>query len=138
MIVSGQTVSDWVSAKLDVPPYEKAEAIGIMSEGRIVAGVVFWNYNGHDVEVSVAKEPNALVHRLLKSVGDYVWRQLNCARISVTTQDAKIAELAFRLGGVLEGIKRDCYGEGRNGYSIGILRNAWRFSHGNAKGSRSL
>ena len=47
MIVSGRAVGEWVSAKLGTPcNFEGCEAIGLRLGERIVAGVIYENWNG--------------------------------------------------------------------------------------------
>jgi hypothetical protein len=126
-IVTGAAVATWVMARFGLPEKEKSESIGLMRDGEIVAGVVFWNFNGFDIEATVASIPGGNRTRLVRAVGEYCFDQLKCTRISVTTADANTAELAFRMGGVLEGVKADYNGPGTQGFCIGILKNAWRF-----------
>ena len=63
----------------------------------------------------------------LAEVGHYVFSKLNCQRITVITEQPKVVRIAERLGGNVEGLLRNQFGEGRDGYIVGILRNEWKF-----------
>jgi hypothetical protein len=105
-----------------VEPYT---ALGIEHHGRIVAGVVFNVWTGPDVQLSLAAEPGALSRRFLRRVGHYITEELGCTRATIETEQPHVIELALRMGGEIEGVKRDLFGPGRDGTVIGILKKGW-------------
>lgn len=127
MIVTDGRVVDYVAQRCQtafVPPFT---AMGIESEGRIVAGVIFNCYTGPDIEVTVASEPKAITRSFIREVGRYVFETTGCIRMSVTTDQPHVIDLAKRLGGQTEGRKRNLYGPGRHGIMLGILRENWTY-----------
>lgn len=125
MIVAGENVAKFVSDSLGVglcPPYT---AIGIERDGKVTAGVIFNVFEEVDVHVTVAGKgwtPN-----FMRAVGDYVFGALDLQRMTIVTEHAKIAELAVRLGGQIEGRLRNHFGVDRDGIVAGILRDEYRF-----------
>lgn len=125
MIVSGEPVARFVSEALGFglcPPYS---AVGLERDGRIVAGVIVNNFEGADCAVTVAG--SGWTRGFFKAVGQYVFGQLGCARMTATTASEKVAEYAQRFGGQLEGRLRNHFGPGKDGIIVGILREEWRY-----------
>lgn len=104
------------------PPFT---AMGIERDGEIVAGVVFNNFTRNDVHVTVAGE--GFDRAFLRAVGRYVFDQLGCLRMSITTEQEKVVDYAKRLGAQTEGRKRNHFGRGRHGIELGILKEDWKF-----------
>lgn len=129
MIVTGDGVAQFVAERVGkerfYPPFT---TLGIERDGVIVAGVVFNSFqNGVDIAATVAGEPGAFTRGFIETVGLYVFGQLGCLRISITTEQPKVIAIARRLGGTVEGVKRDAFGAGRDGTMIGILKRDWRY-----------
>lgn len=119
MIVTGDRVARFVGSHLDTiicPPFT---AMGLERNGQIICGAVFNVYTGPDIEMTVAG--HGWTRGLINSIGDYVFGQLGCIRMQVTTEQESVAVLAERIGAQREGILRNKYGEGRNGIALGIL-----------------
>lgn len=124
-IVDGDAVARFVSEKLNfgiTPPYT---AMGIERNGQVTAGVIFHCFEGPNVHVTVAG--TGWTREFLTSLGDYVYRQLGCERMTLTTERTEVAALACRLGGVREGLLRNQFGKDRHGIIVGILRDEWRY-----------
>ena len=125
MIVSDERVARFVSQRLGAsfcPPYV---TMGIERDGEIVAGVLFNQFEGPNVHVTVAGSGWSLP--FLRAVGVYVFDQLGCLRMTLTTEQDAVVRYALRLGGEVEGRMRDYYGEGRDGVIVGVLRKDWKF-----------
>lgn len=125
MIVIGEAVARFVSEKTGVafcPPYA---AMGYEREGQIIGGAVFNCFEGHDVHVSVAGA--GWVPGFVEAVGNYVFHQLQCGRMTAITRDPRVVDYAKRLGGKVEGCLRSHFGPGQDAILIGILRNDWKF-----------
>ena len=125
MIVSDERVARFVSERLGVsfcPPFV---AMGIERDGAIVGGVLFNQFEGANIHVSVAGSGWTLP--FLRAVGAYVFDQLGCLRMTLTTEHEAVADYALRLGGAVEGRMRDYFGEGRDGVIVGVLRKDWKF-----------
>lgn len=125
MIVSGEGVAQFVSAGVGAaicPPYS---TMGLVRDDRLVAGVVFNQFEGFDVHVTLAGK--GWTRRFVRLVGEYVFRQLGCLRMTATTEQPEVISYAQRLGGQVEGRLRDHFGPGRDAIIIGILRSDWKF-----------
>lgn len=125
-IISGGAVVQWVAARVGRPIELPATALGVAVDYRLIGGIVFSGYNGSDVEITVAGEPRAWTPAFLKRVGEYVWQEMDCLRVTIRTEQPRVVDLAQRLGGQIEGRMRDFYGSGRDAFVIGVLRRDWR------------
>lgn len=125
MIVSGARVATYVADRLGSAFATEHTALGIEREGRLVAGVVFNCWTGPDVQLSIAAEPGALSRRFLRRVGLYITKELGCIRATIETEQPHVIDMALRMGGVVEGVKRDLFGEGRDGTVVGVLKKDW-------------
>ncbi len=124
-IVTDERVARFVGERVGsiiVPPFV---AIGVEKAGEVVGGVVFNCFTGSDVEMTVAGEPKAFTRGFYRAVYRYVFDDLKANRISITTENHHVVTLAERLGAKVEGIKRNCFGEGRDGFILGILKKEW-------------
>lgn len=125
MIVSGADVAAYVAGRLETNYYPPFTALGVEQDGVIVAGIVFNCWTGPDVQLSIAAEPGAMSRRFLRRVGLYITQELGCIRATIETEQPHVVEMALRMGGQIEGMKRDLYGEGRDGTVIGVLKKDW-------------
>ena len=124
-IVDDERVARFVSNMVGqgfVPPYT---CMGIERDGAIVAGVIFNCFEGADVHVTIAG--SGWTRGFLADVGHYVFHVLGCERITVQTEQPKIVRIAERLGGQVEGLKRNHFGRGRDAFLLGILKDEYRF-----------
>jgi hypothetical protein len=122
--VSDERISTYVAARTDsVFALGQHTCLGIVQNGQVVAGVVFTAYSGTDIHVTVAGSPGAFTKVFLKRCSHYVWKELGCIRISITTEQHAVADIALRLGAKFEGVKRDAFGLGRDAMMLGLLRN---------------
>jgi hypothetical protein len=125
MIVSGSAVAEYVGRRTGATIIEPYTSLGVARQGEIIAGVVFNVWTGPDVQMTIAAEPGALSRAFLRRVGRYATDELGCIRATIETEQAHVAAMALRMGGRVEGVKRDLFGEGRDGTVIGILKRDW-------------
>ena len=125
-IVTDDRVAKFVGDRCETIIYPPFTAIGLEKDGRIVAGAVFNSFTDFDIEVTVAGECGAFTRRYIRSIGQYVFGQLGCLRLSITTQQPHVINIARRLGAQTEGCKRDHFGKGRNAMMLGLLREDWK------------
>lgn len=124
MIVTDERVARFLSERCGTafcPPYT---TMGIERDGEIVAAALFNQFEGPNVHVSIAG--TSWTAGFVRAVGQYVFGQLGCLRMTVTTEQEKVADYALRLGGAVEGRMTDWFGEGRDAILIGILRKRWK------------
>ena len=125
MIVTDKRVARFVGERCETiicPPFT---AMGIERDGEIKAGVVFNCYTGNDIAVTVAGGP--FTRNFIVAVGKYVFDQVGCLRMSITTMKPEVIKIAHRLGAQTEGLKRNHFGKGRDATILGILREDWDF-----------
>lgn len=125
MIATDERVARFVSGALGFwlcPPYT---VMGIERDGTIVAGVIFHCFEGPAVHVTLAG--SGWTRGFIEEVRRYVFDQLGCERITVTSEQSTVIAYALRLGGQIEGKLRNQFGRGRDGVIVGILRDEWRF-----------
>ena len=125
MIATDERVARFVGERIDAIIYPPFTCMGIERNGEIIGGAVFNCFTGHDVEVTVAGR--GWSRGFFKAVGEYVFNQLGCVRIQITTEQENIASVSERMGGKREGVLRDKFGRGRDGIVIGILESEYRF-----------
>lgn len=99
--------------------------MGIERDGKVTAGVVFNCYTGNDISVTVAGGP--FTRGFIAAVGRYVFDKIGCLRMTITTEQPKVIEIAKRLNAQTEGLKRNHFGKGRDGTVLGILREDWNY-----------
>lgn len=125
MIVTDERIAEFVGKELGFGVFPPWTAMGIEKDGQIIGGVLLNCFEGKDLHVSVAGR--GFGKNFLQSVGEYVYNQLGCTRMTVQTEHDSIVRLAQRLGGQIEGRLRDHFGEGRDAVIIGILRGEYRY-----------
>ena len=125
MIVTDDRVARFVGAQIGVIIYPPFTCMGIERNGEIIAGAVFNCFTGPSIDVTVAG--HGWTQGFLSAVGDYVFRQLGCLRIEITTEQEKIARVSERMGGKREGVLRNKFGRGRDGIVLGILDTEYKF-----------
>jgi RimJ/RimL family protein N-acetyltransferase len=124
-IVTDARVADLVSRLVDKPFVPPFTAMGIERGGEVVGGVVFNVFEGADIHVSVAGR--GFSRGFLTSVGEYVFSQLACERMTVITEQPRVVRIAEKLGGEIEGLIRNHFGRGRDAILVGILKDDWKY-----------
>ena len=125
MIVTDERVAKFVGDRCEAIIYPPYTAMGIERNGEIIAGAVFNAYTGSDIEVTVAGGPFS--RTFISEVGRYVFEQVGCLRLSITTMKPEVIKIAQRLGAQTEGLKRNHFGKGKDGTVLGILREDWNY-----------
>ena len=125
-IITDERVAFFVSQQLGVAFCPPLTCLGTERNGKVINGIIFNQFEGPNVHMSAAGKCWSL--GFVRAVGEYVYTQLSCIRMTVTTESPDVVDYALRLGGALEGVMRDYYGEGRDAYLVGVLRDEWRFA----------
>lgn len=126
MIVTDDRVARFVSDQLGFALCPPFTAMGIERNGEVVAGCLFNQFEGAGVHVTVAGKGWTLP--FMRALGHYVYGQLGCERMTLTTEQEDVARYAERLGGKREGLMRSHFGKGRHAIIVGVLREEYRFS----------
>ncbi|CDZ50418.1 GNAT family N-acetyltransferase [Neorhizobium galegae] len=124
-IVTDARVADFVSRLVNKPFVPPFTAMGVERDGEVVGGAVFNVFEGADIHVSVAGR--GFSREFLTSVGDYVFRQLACERMTVITEQPSVVRIAEKLGGEIEGLIRNHFGRDRDAILVGILKDDWKY-----------
>lgn len=125
MIVDDERVARFVGERVGSVIYPPFTCMGIERDNRIIAGAVFNCFTGPDCRVTIAGR--GWTKGFLAEVGHYVFSRLGCIRLTVETEQPKVVRIAQRLGGQIEGLQRDKFGPGRDGFLVGILKDEYRF-----------
>jgi len=125
-IVDDVRVARFVGERVGSVIYPPFTCMGIERHDEIAAGAVFNCFTGSDCQVTIAG--HGWTHGFLAEVGVYVFGKLGCIRMTVETEQPKVVRIAERLGGQVEGMKRNQFGPGRDGFVVGILKDEYRFS----------
>ena len=103
-IVQGEEIGNWVAQKIDGGYFaEQSSAIGLMKDGKILAGVIYENWNKQTVFCHIAVE-GRLTKSYLKAIFDYPFNVLNVQKIivPVVTDNQKSIKLVINMGFVEE------------------------------------
>lgn len=125
MIVNDDRVAVFVAEQLGALFYPPFTCLGIERDGEIIGGVVFNVFEGFDLHVSVAGR--GFTKAFMAEVGQYVFGHLGKLRMTIVTERPRVARIAQRLGGKVEGCLRDHFGPGRDAFLVGILKSEYRF-----------
>lgn len=82
-------------------------ALGVVRDGQLVAGVIWHNYRGHDIEATIASDtPNWAFPSTLRRLFAFPFVQLGVVRVtSIVSRENKVSQrfcegLGFQLEGV--------------------------------------
>jgi RimJ/RimL family protein N-acetyltransferase len=127
-------VAEWVRSRAPHAEngFEKYVAIGIESEGDLIAGCVYNDFRGHAMHVSIASSsPRWATKRTLQALFDYPFRQLHVERLTAYTGKsmASVRTFLVRLGFVEEGVIRKGFADD-DAVIYGMLRKECRWIQG--------
>lgn len=124
-IVDDERVAKFVGERVGRIIFPPFTSIGIERDGEIVGGAVFNCFTGNDIHVTIAG--TGFTKGFLAEVGDYVFAKLGCGRLTAITEQPSVVRIAERLGGQVEGLMRDHFGQDQPAYVIGILKSEYRY-----------
>jgi len=115
-LVAGVPVISWVVGHGECfMPGGGAMGIGMIQDGRIVAGVMYEEFTEASIHATIVIAPGVpMVRGFLKAIFDYPFNQLTVEKIIVqmSSGNKKSKELAERLGFVLEATVKGAYIDG--------------------------
>lgn len=150
-----EAVAQWIMGNLGrraVKPYQCLAAIN--SEGRLVGGALFNNYNGNQVDLSVYG-PGVASRKALRAICRYAFVVLKCSRMTVRTTRKRSTIIGgsplngprgilTRMGFTFEACAHEYYAPGKGGDAMvyRMLRAECPWiklgeSHGRTRGARS-
>ncbi|MBX5089347.1 GNAT family N-acetyltransferase [Rhizobium lentis] len=119
-----EIVSAYVSGQTGDRYSDVLRTLGILNhEGRIIGGFVVTNYTGFGAELSIAGR-GCVARDAWKALGDIVFGELGCQRLSVTTRrsNKRVRKMAPKFKFKFEGIARRFYGD-EDGIVFSLLRD---------------
>ena len=105
-------VAAYMESRLATVLHPPFTTIGIEQDGRIVGGWLFNDYNGSNVEISVALD-RPLTRGMIRAVSHYCFSQMKVRRVTARCRESntKSAALIRRLGFRHEGRQPFYYGD---------------------------
>jgi RimJ/RimL family protein N-acetyltransferase len=125
-------VLPWVAKRLNENNFnEDAVSLGVVQDGKLIAGVVFNMYTESSICIHVAAEPGKhwLSRDFLFRTFAYPFLQLKCNRVTglVRADNFKAQKLNENLGFVKEGILRCAEKDGTDVILYGMLKDECRW-----------
>lgn len=133
-------VSRWVADQLKVSNFGDSVALGITIDGKLVAGVAYYNYRHPNIEVAIASlTPRWATKKTLSLLFAYPFIQLECTRITclIDVGNEQCRDLVERLGFIHEGTLREAH-PGGDAALYGIIKSECNWlNHGQKVFSKS-
>lgn len=105
-----ERVAAWMFKVSGCKPMQFNLAIGLEDiPNELVAGIMFTNWNGSDVEVHFWG-PNCLKRRTVRAIFFAAAKVFNVNRVTIRTRKEHMSRGVLKLGAVYEGIVRRLYG----------------------------
>lgn len=128
-----QEVAEWVSKRVprqfepkNLGPFT---TIGVMSEGKPIAGFIYSRFKGHDIEITgAATSPSWCRRGIICALLSYPFDQLGCVRVTMITakKNHRARKLIRALGFKEEGTHDLAYDGKNDACSYGLTRATWR------------
>lgn len=102
-----------------------SQILAVVAGNKALAVIVFSDYRGNDIEVSIASDSPAWASRgIIRLLFAYPFEQLRTDRITAITpkNEKHVRSILERLGFRLEGTHRKAFPDGRTACTYGILR----------------
>jgi RimJ/RimL family protein N-acetyltransferase len=127
-------VLSFVSPRANIQGVDKDYAhIGYYENDKIVGGVIFSHYDGHNIWMHMALDnPKAMRRSFAKQVFDYCFYTCKCVRVTAMTRpnNSRCRRLIESAGFKQEGFIRKVIKEGmvyHNAVLYGLLRNECKY-----------
>ncbi len=123
-------VGDFVRHRLDLPARGAHHTMGVQRDGRIVAGVIYEDYTGHNLFMHVAADPGFWLSRAaLHAFFAYPFVQLACQRVTGWLEASNAAAIALdeHLGFVHEATLKNAARDGGDVLLYVLRREDCRF-----------
>jgi RimJ/RimL family protein N-acetyltransferase len=111
--------------------WENFSALGLVEDGKLIAGVVYNHFNPPNICMHVAAMPGArwMTKDFLFAAFDYPFNQLGCSRITALVPRKNVVARKFdkHIGFKFEGRMRQALSDGDDMMFYGMLRKDCRF-----------
>ena len=123
-------VAAWVAARMpnfdDDDSFGVCTGIGVVEGDKLIAGAVFHDYRGHNIEISFAADDARWATRKhIRAIFAYPFNQLGCVRLTTITskKNARARKLDEGLGFRIEGVIRKGYDGKQDAIIYGMLKH---------------
>jgi RimJ/RimL family protein N-acetyltransferase len=130
LIGADEMVAAMVAARIPHVSFDRYTALGVVRRGRLIGGVVYHDYVGHDVQASYAFDsPGWALPGTLRALFDYPFNQLGCRRMTAIMgrKNKKARRMAEGLGFKLEGVHPKGMDGQQDVMSYGMLKEHCRW-----------
>lgn len=134
-------VFDFVSRRYPMNAVAEMKGLGLEVNGELQVGVVYENYNGHNVWMHVAKDPAARLRpkvtmEFIEYCFEYPFIEMGCDRVSgyVEASNAEAVALDEHLGFKTEAVLRGAASDGGDVILMVMWRKDCRFLKENRHG----
>jgi len=113
-IESGAEIGHWTADRLETGFYaERSTALGLVKDGKIVAGVIYENWNRSSIMAHMVVE-GRLTRKFLSAIFDYAYRTCGVNKVicPVYSDNHKSRKLVEKMGFVEEARLSDCQPNG--------------------------
>lgn len=109
--LNGVFIGNWFATRIGKPITPPYTAIGWGINGNLIAGVLFNDYTGSQIEAHIYGS-GKITRRAIRRVFNYVFNELNCnvLRAKPEAKNEKLIELLPRLGFSFEAVLGKYYG----------------------------
>lgn len=127
-VVAGNdaAVAEWVRRRLPgATGFGPSTTLHVVEGGAIIAGVVYHDYLGHDIKMTIAAlSPRWALRGVIRALLHYPFRELDCARVSAIAarRNRTSRKLLLGLGFKLEGVARKGFDGVQDAMIYGLLR----------------
>ena len=130
LIGCDRIVSQWVRERLENAEFGPHSTMGIVHNGRLIAGLIFRDYKGHDICIDIAAEsPRWCQKGVLAAIFQYIFGQLGCIRCTglQPASNTRAHRMIEGLGFTKEGVIRDGFKAGEDLWIYGMLKSECRW-----------
>lgn len=133
-------IRQWVSdrLKMDKIGNDMFEAIGLIKNDELIAGIVFHDYKGYEISCSLATtSKNWCTKRILEEGFHYPFVTCNVERLFVRCRrgNKKVKKLLKRMGFKFEGVARKGFDGKQDAFFFSMLKNECKWiNHGRKSG----
>lgn len=127
-------IREWLVSH-SFPVNGPCHTLGFARDGRLVGAVIYFHYNGQDMELGIyTTTPKWCSRRALSWIFAYPFLQCGCERVTVKVDvnDEKVCNFVQRLGFKREGLLRRAIPSGDSAL-YGLLREECRWLYGRTR-----
>ncbi len=117
-------IAKWMEQRIKDPIPTVFEAIAVIHEDKLAAGILYYNFFGDSINLALAADtPKAANKTVFRAMLGYPFKQLGCRRVNALIRkgNKRSRKLAEGLGFKLEGVLRKSTKDGKDVCLYGLL-----------------